>query len=212
MRFPATSKNLVLSVIFVMVSMSMSAHQDDALDRFCSGLEGSCVEFSYSYSVRISGINNIGDGILTSQGPMWKLSGNGLLTCCDSVSLWVIDPSLKEVVIEPASADAESRLQTNPASLFLDLRENFEVSQSRTSDQGEAVLYILRPKRSSDISYVNVEFSIKDGSLDNAVVALNDGTLIKIEVSSVKLTPVRPVEDFRPQTVFDSSWIVTDLR
>ena len=68
------------------------------------------------------------------------------------------------------------------------------------------------PKHKDRIEYFNVEVAESDLSIRNALVGLSDGSLIKIEVSSMKLTPVRPVEDFRPRTIFDSSWIVTDLR
>jgi outer membrane lipoprotein-sorting protein len=75
-----------------------------------------------------------------------------------------------------------------------------------------SVKYVLKPKSKSDIDYCNIELFKSDAMVRRAAIALSDGTLIKIEVSSMKLTPVLPVEDFRPRSIFDSSWIVTDLR
>ena len=167
------------------------------------------MDLEYSYSVRI---NNVGRGNLQCQGYMWKMVGNGVEMYCDSSVLWVIEPTNKEVVIEPAGMEEKVQLQTNPAVLFVHLTEMFQVRESRKLSSQGTVLYVLEPKKKGDIDYFNVEIAESDLSVRNAVISLSDGTLIKIEVSSMKLTPVRSVEDFRPRTVFDSSWIVTDLR
>ena len=130
----------------------------------------------------------------------------------DGVSQWIIDPAMKEVVIEPVPENTDDQIQTNPSYLFMRMQDLFSVRESRDSEDGLAVLYVLAPKVKSEISYFNVELLKADASVRNGVVALNDGTLIKIEVSSMKLTPKRLVEDFRPQSFYDSSWMITDLR
>jgi hypothetical protein len=160
----------------------------------------------------MSGIDNVGHGKLACQGYLWKMVGNGVEMYCDSSSLWVIDASSKEVVIEPVIMEEETRLQTNPAVLFVHLNELFNVRGTRSQGDDETVLYILDPKRKDRIDYFNVEISKRDSLIKSALIALKDGSLIKIEVSSMKLTPVRPIEDYRPRIIFDSSWIVTDLR
>lgn len=189
-----------------------SAQNMGLLDRLSERISKSCLELDYSYSARISGVNNIGQGHLQCQGYMWKMVGNGVEMYCDSSSLWVVDPSNKEVVIEPSETDVAVQLRTNPAVLFVHMKELFAVREIRKLAADGTTLYVLAPKQKSDIDYFNVEILESDLSIRNAAIALSDGTLIKIEVSSMKLTPVRPVEDFRPRTVFDSSWIVTDLR
>ena len=131
---------------------------------------------------------------------------------CDSTSVWVVDPANKEVVIEPAAVEGKVQLQTNPAVLFVLMKDLFTVRESRKIDSKGTVLYILDSKQKGNIDYFNVEIAESDLSIRNAVISLYDGTLIKIEVSSMKLTPVLPIEDFRPRIKFDSSWIVTDLR
>ena len=182
------------------------------MDKLSERTSKSCLDLEYSYSVRISGINNVGRGDLQGQGYMWKMVGNGVEMYCDSSTLWVLDPKNKEVVIEPAEMEETVQLQTNPAVLFVHLKELFVVRESRKLGSQGTVLYILQPKKKGDIDYFNVEISASDLSIRNAEISVSDGTLIKIEVSSMKLTPVRSVEEFRPRTIFDSSWIVTDLR
>ena len=202
----------LIAVALLCFVQILSAQDMSLLDRLSERISRSCLELDYSYSVRISGVNNIGKGHLQCQGYMWKMVGNGVEMYCDSSALWVVDPSNKEVVIEPSEADAAVQLRTNPAVLFVHMKDLFVVRESMKLATNGTILYVLGPKQKGDIDYFNVEISESDLSVRNASVALSDGTLIKIEVSSMKLTPVRPVEEFRPRTVFDSSWIVTDLR
>ena len=201
-----------LAVALLFFAQLLSAQNLSLLDRLSENLAHSCLEMDYSYSVRISGINNVGHGRLHCQGYMWKMVGNGVEMYCDSSAMWVVDAPNKEVVIEPAIMDEEVQLQTNPAALFVRMKDSFNVRESRNLSAKGLVLYVLEPKHKDKIDYFNVEISESDLTIKNATVALEDGTLIKIEVSSMKLTPKRSVEAFRPQTIFDSSWIVTDLR
>lgn len=211
LSFRAKSRNLLL-YIFLFASSMLSAQDTSLLDRFCKGVSQSCVDMSYTYSARVSGIKNVGQGTLSTQGLMWAMKGNGVEMYCDSASLWVLDPALKEVVIEPASADAQNQILTNPAVLFVSMKDVFNVREVQNTSDGNALRYILYPKAEGDFDYFNVEILKSDASVRNGTVALKDGTLINIEVSSMKLTPKRSVEDFRPHTIFDSSWIITDMR
>ena len=205
--------NRLLSFLLLVLTTSyMSAQDSSLLERFYKGVSASCVEMTYKYSVRLSGVNNLGSGKIAAQGLMWKMEGNGVEMYCDSSSIWVLDPSLKEVVVEPAADGADVQLQTNPASMLVRLQELFSIRESRQTEDGKAMLYILDPKSKGSMDYFNIEILKSDASVRAASLALPDGTLIKIEVSFMKLTPMRSVEDFRPLTVFDSSWIVTDLR
>ena len=170
------------------------------------------MEISYSYSTRMSGVNYNGNGCLSSQGLMWKMSGNGVDMYCDAKSLWIVDSTMKEVVIEPAASEAESEWLSNPAIIFSRIKDTFKVRDIINSADGKSLLYVLDPLKQGSISYCNLELNKSDASIKYAVVALTDGTYIKIEVSSMKLTPKVSIEAFRPRIDFDSSWILTDLR
>ena len=202
----------LIAVALFCFAQIISAQNVNLLDKLSEKISKSCLELDYSYSVRLSGINNLGQGHLQCQGYMWKMVGNGVEMYCDSTSVWVVDPANKEVVIEPAAVEGKVQLQTNPAVLFVLMKDLFTVRESRKIDSKGTVLYILDSKQKGNIDYFNGEIAESDLSIRNAVISLSDGTLIKIEVSSMKLTPVLPIEDFRPRIKFDSSWIVTDLR
>ena len=203
----------VLTVLLILVPMLVASAQDQSLiNRFYNGLSSSCLELSYKYVVRLSGTVNNGEGCLYSQGLMWRMTGNGVEMYCDSSSVWILDQAMKEVVIEPvAEADANEWL-SNPAVIFSRLKDYFKVTESLPSKDGQSILYVLNPLNNGEISYCNLDLMKSDASIRNATIALSDGTIIKIEVSSMKLTPKVSAEAFRPRMYFDSSWLLTDLR
>ena len=203
----------VLAILLILVPMLAASAQDQSLiDRFYAGVADSCLDISYSYSARVSGILNNGQGHLCAQGLMWRVKGNGVEMYCDSKSLWIIDRSMKEAVIEPAADENAAEWLSNPALIFSQLQGHFKVSESISVQGGQSVIFVLKPLDNSGISYCNLELMKSDASIKNATVALSDGTLIKIEVSSMKLTPKVSDETFKPRFVFDSKWLVTDLR
>ena len=203
---------LAFIVSLFSVCSVLNAQEDVTLKELSEKMSSSCVELSYKYTFRKSGINMNGDGHLVAQGLFWRVSGNGIEMYCDSKSVWVIDPSLKEVVIEPVVSDSVQEYEVNPAMLLLRLDEMFRLRDSVTSKDGKTVTYILDPVVSGKIEYLNVMVLKSDSTISQATIALKDGDLIKIEVSSMKLTPRITDEAFRPQRTFDSTWIVTDLR
>ena len=188
------------------------AQEDLTIRKLSQQMSSSCVELEYKYSFRKSGVNMNGEGQLAAQGLCWKLNGNGIEMYCDSTSIWVIDPSLKEVIIEPSMSETEQGYEVNPAMLLIRMEDMFKLRDSVTSSDGKAVVYILDPIADDTLNYLNVEVLKSDSTIRQATIALKDGDLIKIEVSSMKLTPKQSVGYFRPQRTFDSSWIVTDLR
>ena len=64
-------------MLFLLPSVAY-AQGDSLLAKFYKSTEESCVEFEYKYSVRISGVNQVGSGVLVAQENIWKLVGNGL--------------------------------------------------------------------------------------------------------------------------------------
>lgn len=204
-------KRKLLTILLAVMPVMAAVRGDAGLEKFYASIAESCLEVSYTYSARVSGIVNNGGGTLVTQGTMWKVQGNGVEMYCDSKTLWVIDPAMKEVVVEPASAEASSEFMDNPALMFSRLKDNFNVSESRPMGE-DVMFYTLRPKSDIGINYFNVELDVVSNMIRRASFAMADGTFVKIEVSSMKLTPEVSVESFRPVDRFDSEWIVTDLR
>lgn len=201
-----------LLILFWGLSQVLYAQEDLTLRKLSQKISDSCVELSYKYTFRKSGVNLNGEGNLIAQGLLWRLDGNGIEMYCDSNTMWVIDPSLKEVVVEPAASEYNQEYEINPAMILMRLEDMFKLRDSVVSKDGKAIVYILDPVIKGKFEYLNVEVLKSDSTIRHATIALKDGDLIKIEVSSMKLTPMRSAEDFRPQRIFDSSWIITDLR
>lgn len=205
-------RKLLSIAVLLLVASVLSAQDAALLNKFNRDVSGSCVELSYAYSFRNSGVTVSGSGELTSQGLFWKLIGNGVEMYCDSSALWVVDPNLKEVVIEPAVTENDESYAVNPAILIVRMDKMFKLRDAVYTKDGKSVVYIMDPVEKGKFEYLNVELLKSDASIKGAVVALTDGNRIDIKVSSMKLIPLRTVEDFRPLKQFDASWIVTDLR
>ena len=203
---------LILSIFLFCGLFTAGAQDDSLLNKFIADIANTCVNLDYTYTARVSGVNNNGSGSLLSQGHMWSLKGNGVEMYCDGTTVWVVDPSSKEVIIEPVSDEQETAFLTNPAQIVLSIGDSFKVSSVNVSSDAKSQIFSLVPKSESAIEYLNVELLNGSALIRNMSFALNDGTLVTIKVSSMKLTPMVSVEMFKPQTVFDSGWIVTDLR
>lgn len=199
-------------VVLMMLSWLSFAQDNPLLDRMCSEVASSCVIMDYSYTARVSGIDNKASGSLMSQDENWVVKGNGVEMYCDGTAVWVVDPAAKEVVIESVADEQQTDFLTNPARVFVGLREAFKVNVVNLSSDGKSTIFSMIPLKEGDMEFLNVELYNDTAAIRNMSFALNDGTFVKIDVNSMKLTSKISEEAFKPQTVFDSKWIVTDLR
>ena len=202
----------ILSIVLIVLSWLSSAQDNSLLDRMCSEVASSCVIIDYSYTARVSGIDNKASGSLMSQDENWVVKGNGVEMYCDGTAVWVVDPAAKEVVIESVADEQQTAFLTNPARVFVRLREAFKVNVVNPSSDGKSTIFSMIPLKEGDMEFLNVELYNDTAAIRNMSFALNDGTFVKIDVNSMKLTSKISEEAFKPQTVFDSKWIVTDLR
>lgn len=205
-------RRYVITMLLLLGAGALSAQDRALLDKLYSDMASSCVEMTYTYETEVSGVKAVGEGKLDVQGDMWTMVGNGIQMWCDGKTLWVADPSLKEVVIEPASGEDDGAILTNPASLFVRMGELFDLTRSLESSDGKSVIFFLSPKTSGKMSFCNVEVSTADASILSGVFAFDDGSDVHVKVSAMSLSSRREAEAFRPQVRFDSSWIVTDMR
>ncbi len=205
-------RRYVITMLLLLGAGALSAQDRALLDKLYSDMASSCVEMTYTYETEVSGVKAVGEGKLDVQGDMWTMVGNGIQMWCDGKTLWVADPSLKEVVIEPASGEDDGAILTNPASLFVRMGELFDLTRSLESSDGKSVVFFLSPKTSGKMSFCNVEVSKADASILSGVFAFDDGSDVHVKVSAMSLSSRRETEAFRPQVRFDSSWIVTDMR
>ena len=204
-------KNIITAALFLWAAFA-KAQDVSLLEKMCAGLADACVTLDYTYTARISGIDNNAQGTLVSQDDKWTVKGSGLEMFCDGSAVWVIDPALKEAVIEPVAEQEKVDLFTNPARIVMNISDSFNVNVSNGSADGRAQIFSLRPKEDTEIEYLNVEIWKDSATVRSMSFAMKDGTLVTIKVSSMKLTPKVSDETFKPRFVFDSKWLVTDLR
>jgi len=176
----------------------VKAQDSSLLDRFIAGLSEGCItmEVAYEAGVNLSGIN--GNGTLVIQDEAWRISGNGIDICCDGTSMWILDPDLKEAYVqEPAF---------QPAAVLRD----FSVSGSCRSDhEKDVVVYDLLPLSDPDMRGCTLRIR-NDGRLHSCDFVMSDGSVVKVKVTDMKRSDRKDISFFRP--IFDSSWVVTDLR
>lgn len=199
-------------VFLLLLGAGRSYAQDESLlNRLYEKFADSCVELEYSYNSKISGVSIIGHGMLQIQGNMWHNDGNGLEVWCDGKTLWTVDHASEEVIIDSVSDAAEDDL-TNPALMFVHMKDLFNLKQVVKSTDGKADIFILEPIHEMDIDFFNVEILKSDASIRSGSFALSDGNKFNVKVSSMKQIQKKPATSFKPSQTFDSSWIVTDLR
>ena len=201
----------VMAVSLFMWSAKAESQNQGLLDRLYNSFSSACVELDYTYVTRMSGVKVAGGGLLCVQGNMWHIEGNGIEIWCDGKTVWTVDSFAEEVIIESVSEENAEEL-TNPALMFVGMKEHFKVSKAIDSSDGKAVIYVLEPKSDIGIDFFNVEILKSDARLRGASFAMADGNEVKITVSSMKQVEKKSATVFKPSQTFDSSWIVTDLR
>lgn len=195
----------------LLIGGSMASQEKTALDRLYDNLRNACVELDYSYVAEVSGVKINGNGLLQFQDMLWHMDGNGIEMWCNGTDIWSADMEAKEVIVETVSTDNSTEF-TNPAVLFIRMKDFFDLKDTAKGTDGDSVIYVMNPKTESDIEWLNVEIRKSDASLLGGSFALADGNSVRLKVSSMKFMQKKPVSYYRPSVSFDSSWIVTDLR
>lgn len=203
-------KYFLMPFLVMLCAGKAFAASDGPVERLYRSLSSSFVEIEYTYSAEVKGLKVIGNGTLQIQGKMWHNDGNGLEMWCDGSTVWTADHSLKEAVIEPVYE--EESIASNPALMFVRMPDMFKVVKSLDSKDGKAVIYILKPVEDAPVEYFNVEIIKSDSSIRSGSFSLDDGSAVQIDVQSMSVKEKRSATAFRPSQIFDSSWVVTDLR
>ena len=58
--------------------MATAAQGTSVLEQLCAKLTGSAAVMDYSYSLTMSGVKSVGDGVLTVQDKSYVMQGNGI--------------------------------------------------------------------------------------------------------------------------------------
>lgn len=194
----------IMVVFLSFVSGRLLAQETAMLTRLYDTFAEKLVVLEADYSVRSGGPEVKGKAELQVQGKAYRIVGGGYDIYCDGESVWIVDQTSKEVIIEPVTEGSEGYM-TNPALLLSCLDEFFDVK----SVAGRK--YTLKPKANGEITSAEITFS-QEGNLTSGSFTMSDGNVWNIAVSKMTASPQKDITAFRPSIRFDKTWITTDLR
>ena len=194
----------IVVVFLSFVSGRLLAQDTSMLTRLYGKFSENLVTLEVDYSVKGAGPEVKGKAELQVQGKAYRIIGGGYDIYCDGGSVWIVEQTSKEVIIEPVE-EGPGGCMANPALLLSRLDEFFDVK----SVSGRK--YTLKPKVKGDISAAELNFS-PEGELSSGIFTMSDGNVWNITVSKMTAFPQKDITAFRPSIRFDKTWIVTDLR
>ena len=192
----------------VLSSVAMQPFAQVPINTFRQMFDSGAVFIDMEYDVTVPNTMVTGHSSILIQGDMYHLQGDGLDVYNNGKSVWTVDESAREVVVE-SSADVSEDYISNPVLLLSRMDDFFQV-KSRKAAQAHTE-YVLQATSDCGISQANLILSA-DGKLISGVFSLDDGNVLSIKVKSMKKTEEMPMASFSPKGKFGSDWIVTDLR
>lgn len=201
-----SNRLIMMTALFLMTMQSFAQSPVDGLRQMFSTAGSVSVELEYEMAVPNAVVT--GKSELRVQGNMYHIHGNGLDVYNNGTSVWTIDESTREVVIEP-SADVEEDYMSNPVLLLARMDDFFKIQSQKTMTSGTE--YILVATSDCGVTKACLLLAA-DGRLISGEFSLNDGNVLSIDVASMKKTEEMPMDSFSPKRKFGSDWIVTDLR
>lgn len=204
---------ILMLLPFVTVAQDIGSAQSLSR-RFSDAEKGSCVTFSYSFTMRGNAPVR-GEGTAVLQGNMFIVKGNGMEIWCDGKSRWTADRTAKELIVE--DVDGLASIEANPALLISSLESSFrptETAVESVSGSGKKlhkVSYVPSVK-GTGVTSLDVWFTDAAKPLIVKLSAsLGKKGVVDLKISSMSFGPLRAASSF----VFggsDSSWVITDLR
>lgn len=204
---------ILMLLPFVVVAQDIGSAQSLSR-RFSDAEKGSCVTFSYSFTMRGNAPVR-GEGTAILQGNMFIVKGNGMEIWCDGKSRWTADRAAKELIVE--DVDGLASIDANPALLISSLESSFrptETAVESVSGSGKKlhkVSYVPSVK-GTGVTSLDVWFTDAAKPLIVKLSAsLGKKGVVDLKISSMSFGPLREASSF----VFggsDSSWVITDLR
>ncbi len=201
----------MLVPLLLAAAVAARAQEADMLTDFASKAAESRVSFDYSYIADDGKVNMTGKGSVVSQDSTYYISADVLRIWCDGHSLWTVDDSTKEVLVENLK-DASVSIP-NPLVFFTD---DFDENLRKTGEEKvvfmghDCLKYNLMFKYPSDIQTFALYFSEEDSALIGAVFGIEKTTLV-FEIGNLSFAAPSPMSLYDLSRL-DSSYFVTDLR
>lgn len=202
-------KHIRLLIMTALSLMTMQSFAQNSLESLRKLLSSSPVTMVCDYDTMIRNAKVTGHSELNIQGQMYTMRGNGLEVYCDGSTLWTMDESSREVVIESCLSN-EKDYMSNPVLLLADIDELFKIRSRKSMSAGREE-YILDAVAECGVSQATLILNA-DGTVVSGKFLLEDGNTLNVKVQSMKKTEEKQKSFFSPQRKFGSDWIVTDLR
>lgn len=207
-------KRIIASALVLCgIYMAAFAQDTSALKQLCAKMTESSATLNYSYTLSVSGVKTVGDGVLYVQDQSYVMQGNGLKIYCNGSTVWLVDEAGKEVIIESVSQEANSYL-SNPVLLLANIEAIFSVSAPTSS--GSSLTYKLTPKCDCGIASGAITLSAAGGSsyvFSSGTFKMSDGGQLGVKIKSMTFSSKKPLTFYNLDlSTFDSSWMITDLR
>lgn len=206
-------KRFIVSALLVCgLYIAAAAQGTSVLEQLCAKMTECTSVINYGYTLTVSGVKNIGEGTLTVQDKSYVMNGNGLKILCNGYTLWVVDQTGKEILIDSVSQEADSYL-SNPALLLANVTSVFTVASPMVS--GTSLTYSLAPKSYCGISsgVVTVDTSGQSPVFVSGSFKTSDGGQLDVKIKSMTFMKKKPLTYYiLDLSGFDSTWMITDLR
>ena len=199
---------LVLCGLYI----AAAAQGTSVLERLCAKMADCSALLNYNYTLTMSGVKTVGDGVLTVQDKSYVMNGNGVRIYCNGSAIWVVDEAGKEVMIDSVSQGTDAYL-SNPVLLFTNLEEIFSVGAPASS--GSFLTYKLSPKVNCGIASGTVALNASGSSpvFSSGTFDMSDGGTLDIKIKSMTFSAKKPLTFYTLDlSTFDSSWMISDLR
>jgi hypothetical protein len=198
-----------LIIMTALSSLTMQSFAQNPLESLRNIFASGTVTMQCDYETEFKGTLVVGHSDVVVQDSMYSMQGNGLEVYCNGKTIWTVDESSCEVVIEPYSA-LDRDYMVNPVLMLLDFDKLFRQSSCRNLGNGKVEL-VLDAVTECGVAKAFMVLN-SDGTVDAGTFVLEDGNEFSVQVTAMKKTEEKPVSFFSPQRKFGSDWVVTDLR
>lgn len=201
-------KSIRLVILTALSFVTMQSFAQTPINSLRQMFSTGAVSVELEYDLNVPGTLVAGKSTVLLQGQMYHVHADGLDVYNDGKTMWTVDDSAREVIIE-SSVDVSEDYRGNPVLLLSRMDDFFVVKSCKTiKSQTE---YHLEAVSDCGISKADLLLA-SDGTLVRGVFSLDDSNVLTVNVISMKKTEESPVSSFSPQIKFGSDWIVTDLR
>lgn len=204
-------KRIIISTLVLCgLCIASAAQGTSSLEQLCAKMSDKASVLNYSYTLSVAGVKTVGEGTVTTQDNAYVLKGNGINIYCNGSTLWVMDESGKEILIDSVAQGADAYL-SNPVLLLANLNKIFSISSPVTN--GGNQIYKLTPKQDCGITSGTVSVSVANPVFTSGSFKTSDGGQLDVKIKSMTFSEKKPLTFYILNlSGFDSSWMITDLR